>query len=209
MAQPIIIRFVKEVRRRDTNLTQPGNQATGTVTVQGNVTILLAEGIIDRFNIPAPGAGVNIATRRRRRTYTYTRFAGLAAGVVVTVPEYEYTPASKTVKGMSARVATGYARGAGQRTVGIPFPGWFTIGMVNQAIGSMLRANQPTVWKLAKSGKTYPFVANTDTAVPTGATNGAWIVTTNEANINAGEGVISDESIIKAASGRRWGRVTP
>lgn len=68
--------------------------------------------------------------------------------------------------------------------------------MIDQAIGSMVKANQPLKWKLDNTGKSYPFVANVSTGLLTGRQTGAWVVATPVTPVGTDSAPVADTTVI-------------
>lgn len=162
----------------DDSTTTKGDEAT----VTGNLVMTVSDATIEYFNIPVPADPTELVAAKSVivKSFTYTRYTGIddTTGTSVTVPDYE--------KGLS-----GGRKGGGRhvaivptelksakdnfRTVSFRFPSFFNIVMIDQCIGSMIKAHQPTAYKL--HGLTRAFIANASTDVVAPATTGAWVAT--------------------------------
>lgn len=183
----ILFRFVKPFAN-DATATK-GDTTPVTATLAMNVN----DAVIDYFNIPTPvEAELTEALAARSTTiptFTYTRYkdAGEATGELTTVTEHSRTSGGGgrgTIKNV-ARVPmeTKLAAKSGKpRTTSFKFPSFFTVYMIDQAIGSAIKNNQPRNYELR--GKKRLFIPNASTAVLSGLSGGAWVVTTYEAAVN-------------------------
>lgn len=179
-----------------TSTPAPGDD----VTVTANVTLLIPEVITDYFNIPtvenAGGAAV-----QHIESFTYSRYDdfGDSTGVTTTVSAHDRTApsgrkgAGKVIRLPHESLLTSKGR---PRTCSIRFPSFFSILMLDQAIGSMLKLHQPLKWKLDNTGKSYPFVPNTSTGVLTGRTSGAWVVAAPVNPVNTADAAVGDVTVV-------------
>lgn len=191
---PVIVAFSKKFDKSSLPATP------GDIQVQGNAILYIEEAIVSLFNIPVPGADFVVSTSRTVAGFSYNRFDTFAdtTGKTIEVPSYE--------------AAAGGGRGVGKvirlphpdlktkkgkpRTMSIRFPGFFTILMLRQAIGTMLVAKQPSSWKI-EGGRSYPF-AVAKPGVPTGSSYGAWVVTAPIAVVGADSSDKVSGTVIKA-----------
>lgn len=153
------------------------------VSITGNLIMTIPNATIDYFKIPKPADEATLLAAKSVivKGFTYKRYKGIddVTGTEVTVPDYE--------KGLSG----GKKRGGGKNIAVVPtelkssndnfrkvsfrFPSFFNIVMIDQAIGSMIKAHQPTRYTL--HGLTRAFIANASTDVAAPATTGAWVAT--------------------------------
>lgn len=197
----IIIAFQKDFDR-----SSKPDGPSGNVQVKANAILLINEKIVDRFNIPKPTAAIGGGGVTEIAPFSYTRFSDLddTTGQLISVPGYEKSaPVSKG--GITVRFGTGLFATATrrERTCSIKFPGFFTIPMISQALGSMLKTREPNSWSLDRTGKSYPFVPNASTDVFAGRKNGAWCVTAPIAAVNADDSdKVGSETTVKSKSKR-------
>lgn len=69
--------------------------------------------------------------------------------------------------------------------------------MLQQALGTMLKAKQPRSWKIDATGRSYPFAVAKE-GVPTGAKTGAWVVTEPITPVNAEDAAVGGNTNLKA-----------
>ena len=172
-------------------------------SVTANAILLIPDEIVDHFNIPTVD-NISAQSRQIIEEFTYTRFAGFddATGTPVTVPQHERgggAAANSThnvVRLPHGSLRTGRGR---PRTCSIRFPSFFNLIMIGQALGTMLKANEPDSWKLDRSGRSYPFVASTATGLIPGYESGAWVVSAPVTSVNTEEtSVVKDTTVVKS-----------
>jgi len=205
--QSILVGWTKEVDRgsetpfgplpADSGVTPT---VAGRVQVTANAILQIDEGIVDRFNIPLPTDPIGAEAVIRIKEYTYTRYPEGVAGTdpdVIVVPEHERMAGGRAGRGITVRLATGL--GVGRAKSGsFRVPGFFTIPMISQLVGSMVKANAPSVFKLDATGKSYALVPNESTAALAGRTNGAWVLGVPLAPVNADEAAgVGETTVIK------------
>ena len=189
----VLIRFTKDFPK-DTTETK-GDE----VAVTSTVIMSIPDAVIGYFNIPVPADTELEEAQAAKATtitgFTYTRYNGLddATGKEVTVPDFERT-STGTGKGTIKNVvivptkketSKSTATNRRYRTTSFKFPSFFSVIMIDQAIGSMLKTNQPATYTLR--GKSRIFVPNASTAPLAGLTSGAWVIGTFEPAVNAEE----------------------
>lgn len=131
-------------------------EATGDAkNAKGVAIITLDDNIVDHYNIPStdvldeiPLQKINEFTRTRTGIYLDTT----GGGTQISVPEF-FRLAGGNARDKVARIqsALTYTNPKGKtvkRTVGIGFPAWFDLIMITQALGQMLKANQPRTFSV-------------------------------------------------------------
>ena len=144
-------------------------EATGdNKSAAGLVVLEIDEKVADHFNIPASAtypadaAPVSKVTgSERAKTGLYLNPAE-EGGTIIT-PDYFRLAGAKNSRDKVARVKSGiqYTTKASKkafRTVGIPFPLWFDTLMISQALGTMLKANQPGSYSISGGRSGYPIL---------------------------------------------------
>lgn len=178
---PVIVAFSKKFDKSSLPATP------GDVQVQGNAILYIEEAIVSLFNIPVPAPDFVVSTSRTVAGFEYSRFDNFAdsTGKTIIVPSYEAAAGGGKGVGKVIRIPHPdlKTKKGKARTMSIRFPGFFTILMLRQAIGTMLVAKQPSSWKV-DGGRSYPFVKAT-AGIPAGSSYGAWVVTTPIAVVGA------------------------
>lgn len=202
----ILFRFTKEFAKDSTPETKGDD-----VIVTSTLLMDVSDDIISYFNIPVPVAAELEEAAGARAVdvpeFTYTRYAssGEATGVATTVSAYSRTSSGGgrgTIKNvarvpMMSRIAETSKK---PRTTSFKFPSFFTVYMIDQAIGSMIKANEPPNYELR--GKRRLFIPNASTGPFAGVRGGAWITGTFEPAVNAGDTDTVAE-VTTTTSGRR------
>ncbi len=185
------------------------------VSVTGNVILLIPDDVVGHFNIPeAPANVYGGVARQVIAQYTYKRYKDFtdSTGVDVIVPAHERGVSGKESAENVVRLphATLKTAAGRPRTCSIRFPRFFNLIMISQALGSMIKANEPASFKLDSTGKSHPFVQNTSTTVFTGYESGAWVATTLMTPVNTEEtDVVADITIVKGRTRNYTAAPTP
>jgi hypothetical protein len=188
------------------DFTKDSTAAKGDeVKVTANAILLIPEGIVSHFNIPTVN-DVSAQTHQIVEQYTYKRFGefGDTEGKDVTVPEHERggggggNNATNVVRLPHATLKTSKGK---PRTCSIRFPGFFNLIMIGQALGTMIKANPPNKWKLDRTGKSYPFVANSTSGLMPGYQSGAWVTSVLVTAVGADQtDAVGDVSVVSGKS---------
>ena len=207
----ILIRFTKDFAKDDT--PTKGDE----VSVTSTLVMSVADAVISYFNIPVPSPEeLQEALGARATTvagFTYTRYSGLddATGKEVTVPEFERTSGGGgrgTIKNVAqVPLITKKTAKENYRMTSFKFPSYFSIIMIDQAIGSMIKANEPPSYKLR--GKTRIFVPNASTAPFTGLSSGAWVTGTFDPAVNAESSQAVGEATVTKSGRQSTAAPTP
>ncbi len=193
MSKTVIIAFEKQMAKSST-------PATGDdVTVKSNVFLILPDRTVETFNIPIPSetfkADAYINVKGSKYSREYQKPDGTYDSKEIVVPPYQRKAGSISHGFRTIRFAdSSRPMSAGStkyRTASIRFPSWFTILMLSQALGTMLKAHEPKSWSIDGTGKSYPFVTSTEGLV-TGRDSGAWVVTTPITSVNTEDAAVGD-----------------
>jgi hypothetical protein len=172
-------------------------QPNGSHTVKGNVLLRLSENLIDHFKIPVysgalPGPSTPKLTDVKQTSVTRHLTIDGSKKLVVNRRAHQRLSARRKgrKKTKPIRVPLGDKKTAtgNQRFVTIPFPVWFNIPMIMQALGTMLAAaaadRKPESF-ISEGGSSYRIPYNvTPGAAPTGWKDGAWLASTLVAGVN-------------------------
>lgn len=178
-------------------------------TVTANVILNIREDVQDHYNIPKAPDGTGTGGRQLIKEYTWTKIKDFAdaTGKVITVPEYERSAsavrsAQNVVRLRHATLKT-KVDGTKPRTASIRFPGFFNLIMISQALGSMIKTNNPGTFTMDRTGKSYPLVLNNSTGVFAGYFSGAWVATAPVTATNADESSAVGETTVVTANKAR------
>ena len=149
------------------------------------VTLKLAEGLVNYFNIPtaegSPSAKIAFSERSGGKRFHFSGVDDLT-GKEIDFSSSNVPNSVDQVRVKTARFLTSLVYGpTGRqkyRSASVPFPRSFSNLMILQALGTMLKRNQPDFVRIGASK--YPFVALTGDGASdllTGAKEGAWVIT--------------------------------
>jgi hypothetical protein len=180
--KPVLLAFTKDFPK--TSTPTKGDE----VTVTANVILFIDEAITGYFNIPeADVTTLPNATRAVIKEFTYKRYSDIAdtTGTDITVSSFErgLGGGKKVIKKCVRLPHKTLKTGKGKpRTMSIRFPNFFNIPMISQALGTMLKTNEPSTWKIDRGGS-YPFLVQA--AGISTYQSGAWLVSTPVTPTNA------------------------
>jgi hypothetical protein len=199
MAKITILRATKPMSNTKTSTTGDDKVYSGDVYLAWGPK----NGLVDYFNIPVvdapPSTPTTVKTYTYQRRYDGDELNG-AKYITVTVPQHETTTSGSRSK-RAGRLVVIPTQVDGPNKTGkldvskkelkrplkayITFPLWFTIIMIDQALGQMLLKNQPSYYIL--NNRKRPFSNNTTKALFPDCKSGAWVVEKHTPSVNSDE----------------------
>ena len=186
------------------NMAKSSTPETGDdVIVRANAFLTVSDYIADLFNIPVlteASSGTIAAIKVAGSTYDRKITEDGSKVKKVSVPDYERDAGggsrhSFKVVRLSDLTKPLNEAGTRFRTVSIRFPGFFSLLMLRQALGTMLKTKQPPTWKLDSTGKSYLWLPSEENLLPN-RKSGAWVVTTPIATQNTEEANVGDNTVV-------------
>lgn len=216
--KPILLNWQLKttVREKDPTTKKWVRQPSNRNSVTGDSLLYYTEALLDWFEIPAFTGAMPEAKNKRIIVSAHTRtiFKGIddTTGTPIQVPEFEQARGQGTGgrKNRNARVNLGENRITNKgnpRTVIFGFPPFFTIPMIAQAIGSMIRTTndgrKPSIFQMVDSGASYKIPYNTAAAPLDGWDSGAWIGTAflpeDSDQAQGGDNITGNDNVVSSA----------
>lgn len=178
--------------------------------VRANAFLSISDYLADLFNIPVLTEGSsNSITAIQVKGSTYDRKVTEDGSKTkkVTVPDYERDAGGGTEHAFKVVRLADLSKPLNEastkfRSVSIRFPAFFSLLMIRQALGTMLKTKQPQKWKLDSTGKSYLWLP-AEPEVSAGRKSGAWVVTTPIQPSNTDVTNVGDATVVSLPKGKK------
>jgi len=152
-------------------------KGSGQLEVKANITLMIPKDIVDFFNMPVPADSKdnkNALTPAKVKAHSRTIYSDVSGtSTTIQVPEFSRA-ANANARGRS--IVLPLTGSATKKSCIICIPRYLNVLETTQLFSTLLKKNAPRRWK-RYGGKSYVFVPNLPSAVPSGWSSGCWSVT--------------------------------